>query len=111
MLEQQQLLLQLQLNLDRSVLARREKEGDGREALPHGRVNSLSGDKSPRSSPAASSRPARDPSISPAHVIQNKTEHTPLNHTEDRLKKEEASCLISCQFTVLFATMSRRMHC
>jgi hypothetical protein len=34
--------------------------------LPHGRVNSLSGDTSPRSTPAASSRPARGPSTRPA---------------------------------------------
>ena len=62
------LRLKLEKVLDGQLTLKR-----GGRTLPHGRVNSLSGDTSPRWTPAASARPAHGPWISPARSEQQRT--------------------------------------
>ena len=66
-------LLVLRLESEKVLDWQLKLKRGGRRTLPHGRVNSLSGDTSPRWTPAASARPAHGPWISPARSEQQQT--------------------------------------
>ena len=66
-----------------------------RRTLPHGRVNSLSGDTFPRSTPAASARPAHGPWISPTKTSTTNTQGHGVNKARSR--KQTQSSRVSLQ--------------
>ena len=66
-------LLVLRLESEKVLDWQLKLKRGGRRTLPHGRVNSLSGDTSPRWTPAASARPEHGPWICPTGSEQQQT--------------------------------------